>query len=269
MNIQKVTGFGNPSYRGLWRSYGTTQEENQQGIMKIESLEYHAFKHDHIQSDLELAKIPHFLEFNKDKKPVFETRKISIYPTSLPFTEEEYKEFQKNPSLETRKNCLIQEVMHKRNLSDKEKIHKHQKNYITLGNPEGEDFFGTLILDEKAKDFVTPLERELIDATKDSTLTKDVVCGGESLLFRLGVYETPIKSKNPILNLLYKIIGREHPEIEKKVAYATAGKNGHWIYKNAKSVKEDVIKAYLDLISESKSKVTNWRLENLIKKFKI
>jgi len=177
----------------------------------------------------------------------------------LPFTEEEYNAFKQASDLKDSRWNPIKRAITEHNLQ--ESIDVKPSNVIQLGNR-----YGNLILDEKAKGYVSPLEQDLIDLSKKHKLRIFSEIDNGSRI-AVGVMEQPIKSKNPIVNLFNRLIGKEHPSVHKEVSlYRFDEGLGVRLYESAATVRENVIKAFKQAATESESQIRNWRLNKLLRR---
>ena len=83
----------------------------------------------------------------------------------------------------------------------------------------------------------------------------------------VGVMEQPIKSRNPIVNFFNRLIGKEHPSVHKEVSlYRFDEGLGVRLYESAKTVRENVIKAFKQAAAESESQIRNIKLDKLLRR---
>ena len=261
MQVPKVQNTNNLQFKGLWEVSGNHTVNNELGVTHVQEVKYHAFKdegQDSIANAHKKGTSFHFLSFDENKTPHYQAREVKNI-SKLPFTEEEYNAFKNSSEIHDPKWSPIKRALLEHNLQ--ESIEVRPSNVIQLGGR-----YGNLILDEKAKGYVSPLEQDLIDISKKHKLSIFSLKENRSIL-GVGVMEQPIKSRNPIINLFNRLIGKKHPSVLKEVSLYKFDENtGTCLYESAKTVRENVIKAFKQAAAESESQIRNIKLDKLLRR---
>lgn len=261
MQVPKVQNTNNLQFKGLWEVSGKHTVNNELGVTHVQEVKYHAFKdegQDAIANAHKKGTSFHFLSFDENKTPHYQAREVKNI-SKLPFTEEEYNAFMQTSDLKDSRWSPIKRAITEHNLQ--ESIEVRPSNVIQLGGR-----YGNLILDEKAKGYVSPLEQDLIDISKKHKLSIFSLKENRSIL-GVGVMEQPIKSRNPIINLFNRLIGKKHPSVLKEVSLYKFDENtGTCLYESAKTVRENVIKAFKQAAAESESQIRNIKLDKLLRR---